>query len=75
MFMPHQTKQMHARHRVSLQIDLFAGDPQKAIGEMPVWSGLPTEIRAALTGLMTRLLIEHVDKNGAGSTTENGHDH
>jgi hypothetical protein len=75
MFMPHQTQQMHARRRVSLQIDLFAGDPQKAIGEVPVWSGLPTEIRAALTCLMTRLLLEHAKKNGAGSTTETGHDH
>jgi len=73
--MPHHTKQRQARRSAPLQIDLFAGDPQKAIGEVPVWSGLPTEIRAALTGLMTRLLIEHTDKNGAGSTMENGHDH
>jgi hypothetical protein len=75
MFMPHQTKQIYVRRRVSLQIDLFAGDPQKAIGEVPVWSGLPTEIRAALTGLMTRLLLEHANKNGGGATTETGHDH
>ena len=73
--MPHQSKQMHARLRAPLQIDLFAGDPQKAIGEVPAWSGLPTEIRAALTGLITRLLLEHADRNRAGSTTETGHDH
>jgi len=73
--MPHQPKQMHARVRAPLQIDLFAGAPQKTIGEVPVWSGLPAEIQAALTSLMTRLLLEHSDKNGAGSATEASHDH
>ena len=46
--MPYQTKQMQ-RRRAPLQVDLFAGDPQKAIGEVPAWSALPTEIRAVLT--------------------------
>ena len=41
---------------------------------MPAWSELPTETQAALTGLMTRLILEHADKNRAGSTTEAGHD-
>jgi hypothetical protein len=45
------------------QIDLFAGEPQKAIGNMPAWSGLPTETQAALTSLMMRLLLEHADKS------------
>jgi hypothetical protein len=75
MFMPHQTKQINARRRVPLQIDLFAADRQKTVGEVPVWSGLPAEISAALTGLMTRLLLDHADKNGGGTTAETGHDH
>ena len=79
--MPHQTKQGHARIRRSLQIDLFVGERQKAIGavpvwtDLPVWTGLPAEVQARLTALMTRLLVEHADKSATGSMTETGHDH
>lgn len=72
--MQRQTKQTQARRRAPLQIELFAEEPQKAIGDMPVWSGLPTEIQAALTGLITRLILEHADKNRTGSMTEVSHD-
>ena len=72
--MPRQTKQTQARHRAPQQIDLFAGEPQRTIGGMPAWSGLPTETQAALTDLMTRLILEHADKNPIGSMTETGHD-
>jgi hypothetical protein len=75
MFMPHQTKQGQARTRRSLQIDLFVGERQKAIGAVPVWTGLPAEVQARLTALMTRLLLEHADKSATGSMTETGHDH
>ena len=71
--MPRQTKPSPARRRAPRQIDLFAGEPQTTIG-MPVWSGLPTEIQAALTDLMTRLILEHTDKNRTGSMTEASHD-
>jgi hypothetical protein len=63
-----------ARRRAPQQIDLFAGDPQKKIGDMPVWSGLPRETQATLTDLMTRLILDHADKNQVGPTTEAGHD-
>ena len=33
------------------------------IGGMPAWSGLPTETQAALTNLMTRLILEHADQS------------
>ena len=46
--MPRQTKTTPVRRRAPQQIDLFAGEPQKTIGDMPVWSALPTEIQAAL---------------------------
>ena len=72
--MQRQTKQTQVRRRAPLQIELFAEEPQKAIGDMPVWSGLPTEIQAALTGLITRLILEHADKNRTGSMTEASHD-
>jgi hypothetical protein len=73
--MQRRTKQIQARRRVPLQIDLFAAEPQEAIGDLPKWSGLPTDVQAALTSLMTRLLLEHTSKNRIGSTTEVGHDH
>ena len=72
--MPRQTKQTQARRRAPQQIDLFAGEPPTTIGGMPAWSGLPTETQAALTDLMTRLILDHADKSRIGSMTETGHD-
>jgi hypothetical protein len=73
--MPHQTKPTPpARRRAPQQIDLFAGEPQKKIGDMPAWSGLPRETQAALTSLITRLILEHADKTRIGPVTEVGHD-
>ena len=72
--MPRQMKATPARPRTPQQTDLFAREPQKAIGDMPVWSALPTEIQAALTDLMTRLILEHADKNRMGSVVEAGDD-
>jgi hypothetical protein len=71
--MQRYTKKTQARRRAPLQIDLFVGDPQKEIGDMPAWSGLPTEIQAALTSLITRLILEHADRTQTGA--EAGHDH
>ena len=72
--MPRQTKPTPARRRAPQQIDLFTGEPRTATDGMPAWSGLPTQIQAALTDLMTRLILEHADKNRAGSMAEAGHD-
>jgi len=72
--MPRQTKPMTARRRAPQQIDLFAGDPRRTTGDMPEWSGLPTKIQAALTDLMTRLILDHADKSRIGLMTEAGHD-
>jgi len=72
--MLHHTKQRQARRRALLQIDLFAGDPQKAGGDIPVWSGLPIEIQTALTSLMMRLLLEHADERRIDPAMEAGHD-
>jgi hypothetical protein len=49
--------------RAALQMDLFPGDPQKVIGDMPVWSELPAEAQATLISLITRLLVQHADKS------------
>jgi hypothetical protein len=44
------------------------------IGSMPAWSGLPTGTQAALTNLMTRLILDHADKSRIGSMAGGGHD-
>jgi len=72
--MQRQRKPTQARRRAPQQIDLFAGEPQKAIGEMPAWLGLPSETQAALTSLISRIL-EHADKSRIAPTAEAGHDH
>lgn len=72
--MPHQTKPTPVRCRAPQQIDLFAGEPPKKIGDVPAWSGLPTETQSALTDLITRLILEHADKSRICSVAEAGHD-
>ena len=70
--MPSQNRLKLARQRVPQQIDLFAGNAQ-ITGGMPAWSGLPMETQAALTTLMTRLILEHA-ANRRIAATEDGHD-
>ena len=70
--MPSQNRRTSAHRSVPQQIDLFAEDAP-TIGGMPAWSALPTETRAALTTLMTRLILDHADKRRIGSTGD-GHD-
>lgn len=72
--MPRQIKQTPARRRAPRQIDLFAGEPQSTIRGMPTWSGLPMEAQIALTDLITRLILDHADKNRTGSMTDAGRD-
>ena len=61
-----------ARRRVPQQIDLFA-ENAPTIGGMPAWFGLPMETQAALTTLITRLILDHAGKRRMGSTSD-GHD-
>jgi hypothetical protein len=71
--MPRQMKLLRTRCGAPQQIDLFAGGPQ-ATGGMPAWSGLPTQTQAALIALMTRLILNHADKNRRSSMTGADHD-
>jgi hypothetical protein len=52
-----QSRQWPARRRALRQIDLFA-ENAPTIGGMPAWFGLPMETQAALTTLMTRLILD-----------------
>jgi hypothetical protein len=44
-----------------------------AIGA-PAWRELPAEARAALTSLMTRLILDHAATTAAPPAKEDGHD-
>ena len=66
-----QSRQRSARRCVPQQIDLFAENAPT--GGVPAWSGLPMETQAALTTLMTRLILDHADKRRMDSTRD-GHD-
>jgi hypothetical protein len=72
--MSHKTKRTPARRRAPQQIDLFGGEPRATIVGMPAWSGLPTETQAALTDLMTRLILEHANRSRIVPLVEAGHD-
>jgi hypothetical protein len=72
--MPRQTKPPPARRWAPQQIELFAEGVRGRTGRVPAWSSLPPDTQAALTELMTRLLLEHADQNRIGSMTEAGHD-
>jgi hypothetical protein len=72
--MPRQSNHRPARRGVPQQIDLFAGEPQTS-DNVPAWSGLPMETQAALTALMTRLMLDYSDKKRIGSMTGADHDH
>lgn len=67
-------KRPQRRRRAPQQIDLFTQKPQNAIGNMPAWSMLPTDVQAALTSLMTRLILGRADATRIGSMTETDHD-
>jgi hypothetical protein len=67
-----QSRQRPARRRAPQQIDLFA-ENASTNGGMPAWFGLPMETQAALTTLITRLILDHADKRRMEST-EDGHD-
>ena len=67
-----QSRQRSARRRIPQQIDLFAGNGP-TVGGAPTWPELPTETQAALTTLITRLILDHADK-GRMDSTRGGHD-
>jgi hypothetical protein len=56
-------------------MDLFGdGLSNSAIGA-PAWAELPAETRAALTSLMTRLILGHAATTATPRANEVSHDH
>ena len=63
----------HNRQPRPQQMDLFGGGLNSAIGA-PAWAELPAEARAALTSLMTRLILGHASTTATPPAKEIGHD-
>jgi hypothetical protein len=55
------------------QMDLFGSGPSNDAITAPAWPELPAEARAALTSLMTRLILDYVATT-ATPAKEVGHD-
>ncbi|MGY4334730.1 hypothetical protein ACVWWG_009198 [Bradyrhizobium sp. LB7.2] len=61
------------RSRPQRQMDLFGSDlSHDAIGA-PAWPELPAEARAALTRLMTQLILDHAATTATPPAKEAGH--
>ncbi len=52
------------------QPDLFDTPPEPVVGTMPNWGALPQKTRRTLTGLLTRLLVDHAN-GGARESRSN----
>ena len=62
------------QQRPQQQMDLFgSGLSNGAIGA-PTWLDLPAEARAALTSLMTRLILDHAATTATPRAKEAAHD-
>jgi hypothetical protein len=66
MSMPRQPK--------TFQFDLFSNPHALETAQTPQWQALPYETRRALTKLMVRLILDHVDGGRAPDRQETRHD-
>ena len=72
--MPGSGYRHNRRPRLQRQMDLFgSGLSNGAIGA-PAWPELPAEARAALTSLMTQLILDHAAMTAPPPAKEVDHD-
>ena len=69
-----QSRTRFDQWRKPQQMDLFGSDRSSVVISAPPWLDLPAETRGALTSLIARLILEHLDKRQTGVRTEAGHD-
>jgi hypothetical protein len=50
-----------ARKLMTVQLDLFSTPSASGTAQTPRWQSLPPSTRQALTSLIVRLLLEHID--------------
>jgi hypothetical protein len=62
------------RSRPQHQIDLFGNSLANDATGAPAWPELPAEARAALTSLMTRLILDHAVTTATTRAKEADHD-
>ena len=62
------------RSRPQHQIDLFGNGLSNDATGAPAWPELPVEVRAALTSLMTQLILDHVATTATPRAKEVNHD-
>jgi len=62
------------RLRPQHQIDLFGSGLSNDATGAPAWPELPAEARAALTSLMTRLILDHAATIATSRAKEADHD-
>ena len=66
----------HNRQSRPQQMDLFGSGPSNGAIGAPAWPELPAQARAALTGLMTQLILDHAATTATATprAKEVGHD-
>jgi hypothetical protein len=64
----------HNRQPRPQQMDLFGSGPLNGATGAPAWPELPAEARAALTSLMTRLILDHAATTATPRAKEADHD-
>jgi hypothetical protein len=72
--MPRSGYRHHRQPRPQQQMDLFGTDPSNGAIGAPAWPELPAEARAALTSLMTQLILDHAATTATPRAKEVGHD-
>ena len=60
--------------RPQQQMDLFGSGPSNGTIGAPAWPELPAEARAALTSLMTQLILDHAATTATPRAKEADHD-
>ena len=71
--MPGSRYRHNRRLRPQHQIDLFGGGPSNGAIGAPAWLELPADARAALTSLMTRLILDHAATTATPCAKEADH--
>jgi len=62
------------RHPKTCQLDLFSSLLDAETAHTPPWQALPDQTRQALTKLMVRLILDHIDGERAVRREEADHD-
>ena len=72
--MPGSGYRHNRQPRPQQQMDLFGSGPSNGAIGAPAWPELPAEARAALTSLMTQLILDHAATTVTPRAKEVDHD-